>query len=397
MDTHNRTNPRRRLVTRAQTGASVQPTGYPPGTDGRRPTGTYRLRPEAAAESAPSPLRCAAPRPARCATRQLRSFVPEPIASPAEAPPADPDAGARSRRARLDAGRRRRLAAGAGRGRGAPGGRGRATGRSVARRLRHEPRDASSPAPTGWRRSRSPRRWPSSSRARPPTIQRVDAGRDGRGGAARVPQHAPGRSGPRVDHRAEVLADPDGWGRVAPLGRRSVNVEFVSANPTGPLHIGNARGAFVGDLLCRVLEAGGQQVTREYYFNDSGGQIRNLGASVAALRRGDPVPDDGYKGDYVIDLAAALPDEVWAAATHARGRHRRDPSATGRRAGSARGSSAAWPPSASGSTSGPARRGCTTRAGSTARCSGCASTATSTSRTARSGSARPSSATTRTG
>jgi arginyl-tRNA synthetase len=114
---------------------------------------------------------------------------------------------------------------------------------------------------------------------------------------------------------AEILAEPDAWGRVAPLGRRSVNVEFVSANPTGPLHIGNARGAFVGDLLCRVLEAGGRRVTREYYFNDSGGQIRNLGASVAALRRGEPVPDDGYKGDYVADLASALPDDVWAAAT----------------------------------------------------------------------------------
>jgi len=114
---------------------------------------------------------------------------------------------------------------------------------------------------------------------------------------------------------AETLAEPDGWGRVAPLGRRSVNVEFVSANPTGPLHIGNARGAFVGDLLCRVLEAGGQHVTREYYFNDSGGQIRNLGASVAALRRGQPVPDDGYKGEYVVDLVAALPDDVWSTAT----------------------------------------------------------------------------------
>ncbi len=114
---------------------------------------------------------------------------------------------------------------------------------------------------------------------------------------------------------AGVLEEPDGWGRVAPLGRRSVNVEFVSANPTGPLHIGNARGAFVGDLLCRVLEAGGQQVTREYYFNDSGGQIRNLGASVAALRRGDPVPDDGYKGDYVGDLASALPADIWTSAT----------------------------------------------------------------------------------
>ena len=111
------------------------------------------------------------------------------------------------------------------------------------------------------------------------------------------------------------LADPVAWGRVATTHPRVVNVEFVSANPTGPLHIGNARGAFVGDLLARVLEAGGQRVTREYYFNDSGGQIRNLGASVAALRRGEPVPDDGYKGDYVADLVAELPDDIWSEAT----------------------------------------------------------------------------------
>ncbi len=112
-----------------------------------------------------------------------------------------------------------------------------------------------------------------------------------------------------------ILASPEAWGRVASIRPRSVNVEFVSANPTGSLHIGNARGAFVGDLLCRVLEAGGQRVTREYYFNDSGGQIRKLGASVAALRRGEPVPDDGYKGDYVADLVAELPDDVWTDAT----------------------------------------------------------------------------------
>ena len=114
---------------------------------------------------------------------------------------------------------------------------------------------------------------------------------------------------------AAILAEPSSWGRVAPIRPRSVNVEFVSANPTGPLHVGNARGAFIGDLLSRVLEAGGQRVTREYYFNDSGGQVRNLGASVAALRRGEPVPDDGYHGAYVGDLATELPDDVWAAAT----------------------------------------------------------------------------------
>jgi arginyl-tRNA synthetase len=112
-----------------------------------------------------------------------------------------------------------------------------------------------------------------------------------------------------------ILAEPDRWGHVDPVRPRTVNVEFVSANPTGPLTIGNARGAFIGDLLSRVLEAGGQQVTREYYFNDSGGQIDNLGASLAAIRRGEPVPDDGYQGAYVNDLAAAVPDDVWAAAT----------------------------------------------------------------------------------
>jgi arginyl-tRNA synthetase len=112
-----------------------------------------------------------------------------------------------------------------------------------------------------------------------------------------------------------ILHDPEAWGRVAAIRPRSVNVEFVSANPTGPLHVGNARGAFVGDLLCRVLEAGGQRVTREYYFNDVGGQIPNLGASIAAIRRDDEVPDDGYHGAYVHELAAAVPDELWGEAT----------------------------------------------------------------------------------
>jgi arginyl-tRNA synthetase len=114
---------------------------------------------------------------------------------------------------------------------------------------------------------------------------------------------------------AAILRRPETWGTVAPLRPRRVNVEFVSANPTGPLHIGNARGAFVGDLLCRVLEAGGQTVTREYYFNDAGGQITVLGASVAALRRGNPLPDDAYRGAYVEELSRELPDELWATAT----------------------------------------------------------------------------------
>ena len=112
-----------------------------------------------------------------------------------------------------------------------------------------------------------------------------------------------------------ILAAPAAWGRIPAVNARRVNVEFVSANPTGPLTVGNARGAFVGDLLCRVLEAGGQTVTREYYFNDSGTQIEHLGASVAAMRRGEPVPEDGYRGAYVGDLANAVPDDVWADAS----------------------------------------------------------------------------------
>jgi arginyl-tRNA synthetase len=105
------------------------------------------------------------------------------------------------------------------------------------------------------------------------------------------------------------------FGRVRPERPLHINVEFVSANPTGPLHVGNARGAFVGDLLTRVLEGGGHEVTREYYFNDSGAQIRNLGASVVARRLGEDVPEDGYRGAYVEELATDLPDDVWTAAT----------------------------------------------------------------------------------
>ena len=113
---------------------------------------------------------------------------------------------------------------------------------------------------------------------------------------------------------AGVLAAPAAWGRVQPIRPRQVNVEFVSANPTGPLTIGNARGAFIGDLLCRILAAGGQEVTREYYFNDSGMQVTNLGASILAIRDGRPVPEDGYHGAYVEEHAANVPDEVTAAA-----------------------------------------------------------------------------------
>jgi arginyl-tRNA synthetase len=149
----------------------------------------------------------------------------------------------------------------------------------------------------------------------------VGSGRPASDLLAEVDVAAPGFLNMRISDTAlaatvaAILDRPGAWGQVAPIRPRRVNVEFVSANPTGPLHIGNARGAFVGDLLCRVLEAGGQTVTREYYFNDAGGQVTVLGASVAALRRGESLPDDAYRGAYVEELARALPEDVWAAAT----------------------------------------------------------------------------------
>ncbi|HEY5486519.1 MAG TPA: arginine--tRNA ligase [Candidatus Limnocylindrales bacterium] len=112
-----------------------------------------------------------------------------------------------------------------------------------------------------------------------------------------------------------VLAEPAAWGHVVAERPERINVEFVSANPTGPLHIGNARGAFTGDLLCRVLAAAGHEVAREYYFNDFGSQVKNLGASVVAIREGCEIPEDGYHGDYVYEMARELPGAVLEEAT----------------------------------------------------------------------------------
>ncbi len=92
---------------------------------------------------------------------------------------------------------------------------------------------------------------------------------------------------------------------------RNLQVEFVSANPTGPLHIGHGRGAAIGDVLCRLLEATGWQVTREFYYNDAGNQIDNLVSSVHARCKGlgpeSPTwPKDGYHGDYIVELAKSF-------------------------------------------------------------------------------------------
>jgi arginyl-tRNA synthetase len=122
---------------------------------------------------------------------------------------------------------------------------------------------------------------------------------------------APGHVELAVDEIRRAGLD---YGRAQIARPTRINVEFVSANPTGPLTIGNARGAFVGDLLCRVLAAVGHDVTREYYFNDSGAQVENLGLSLRAIRLGQPIPEDGYHGAYVEDLARDVPIEVWEAA-----------------------------------------------------------------------------------
>jgi arginyl-tRNA synthetase len=107
-----------------------------------------------------------------------------------------------------------------------------------------------------------------------------------------------------------IVRDGDRYGAGEPTGER-VQVEFVSANPTGPLTIGHARNAAIGDALARLLAFVGHEVEREYYFNDAGGQMDRFGASVEArylqlLGHDAAVPEDGYHGDYVTDLARAV-------------------------------------------------------------------------------------------
>ena len=104
----------------------------------------------------------------------------------------------------------------------------------------------------------------------------------------------------------EVVARGAAYGRPRPNGLRA-QVEFVSANPTGPLHVGHARNAVLGDAIAGLLEWGGWSVEREYYFNDAGSQIDTFGASLRARARGEEVPEEGYTGDYMAELAAQIP------------------------------------------------------------------------------------------
>ncbi|MGZ4454727.1 MAG: arginine--tRNA ligase [Nocardioides sp.] len=105
---------------------------------------------------------------------------------------------------------------------------------------------------------------------------------------------------------ADVVAAGERYGSSAAFAGERINLEFVSANPTGPLHLGGTRWAAVGDALGRILEHAGADVTREYYFNDHGAQIDRFSRSLLASARGLPVPEDGYGGSYINEIAAAV-------------------------------------------------------------------------------------------
>ena len=96
------------------------------------------------------------------------------------------------------------------------------------------------------------------------------------------------------------------YGHGTDLAGRSINLEFVSANPTGPVHLGGTRWAAVGDSLARVLQAQGAAVTREYYFNDHGAQIDRFARSLLAAAHGEPAPEDGYGGAYIGEIATSV-------------------------------------------------------------------------------------------
>jgi arginyl-tRNA synthetase len=128
-------------------------------------------------------------------------------------------------------------------------------------------------------------------------------------GIADVDVAGPGFLNIRLDTAAagslvgDVVRAGEAYGAGAAMAGTSVNLEFVSANPTGPLHLGHARWAAVGDALGRLMRAQGADVTNEYYFNDAGVQIDRFAASLIAAARHHDVPADGYGGDYIAEIA----------------------------------------------------------------------------------------------
>ena len=108
---------------------------------------------------------------------------------------------------------------------------------------------------------------------------------------------------------ADIVAAGEAYGASDAFAGEKINLEFVSANPTGPLHLGGVRWAAVGDALGRIFTKTGAEVTREYYFNDHGAQIDRFSSSLLASAKGEPAPDDGYGGQYIHDIAAAVVEQ----------------------------------------------------------------------------------------
>ena len=111
-----------------------------------------------------------------------------------------------------------------------------------------------------------------------------------------------------------ILSDNENYGRSNVGTGKTVNIEFVSANPTGPLNVGHGRNAVIGDTVSHIFEFSGYKVTREYYFNNAGRQMRILGETVKhhyleKLGKPSEFPNDGYEGEYLIDIAQLLLDE----------------------------------------------------------------------------------------
>ncbi|MDR1861434.1 MAG: arginine--tRNA ligase [Candidatus Ancillula sp.] len=112
----------------------------------------------------------------------------------------------------------------------------------------------------------------------------------------------------------DILAEGEDYGRNNSIPER-INLEFVSANPTGPLHIGGVRWAAVGDSLARILEFSGSKVTKEYYFNDHGTQIDRFAKSLFAAANHEPTPEDGYAGSYISEIASRIVEKLGKSAT----------------------------------------------------------------------------------
>ena len=106
-----------------------------------------------------------------------------------------------------------------------------------------------------------------------------------------------------------IIKEANKYGHTNTLQGQNINVEFISANPTGPLHLGHTRWAAVGDALARVLVASGAKVAREFYINDRGSQIDKFGISICAAANNEAIPEDGYHGAYIKDLATEIVKE----------------------------------------------------------------------------------------